>query len=133
MTSEQVEVFSKLITPKSGVEFESATLVSLFNPCVYMYVAANGEALYVGSSKNGIQRVLGRSDHVKAIRSMQECASLMMWQCATLELARQAEAFLITELHPKYNERGHLTALRKAMRSDNVSMYARSSSSYETI
>jgi hypothetical protein len=93
---------AKLVKAGSGVEFQGIDVRSWHTPCVYMYLK-DGAATYVGSSKNGMMRVLCPY-HKQAKEARLECDKLIVWFCANVADARQCERLLIGCVRPKHNE-----------------------------
>jgi hypothetical protein len=94
---------AKLVKAGSGVEFQGIDVRSWHTSCVYMYLK-DGAATYVGSSKNGMMRVLCPY-HKQAKESRLECDKLIVWFCESVADARQSERLLIVCVKPKHNER----------------------------
>ena len=78
-----------------------------------MYVAEDGTALYIGSSKMLLWRAL-RKDHETA-HAREESKSCLFIPCKSIALARQLEQKLIFDLAPKHNKRGGMNQLAEAM------------------
>jgi hypothetical protein len=107
----------RFIVPGSGVRFAGEELKRLLRPCVYVFVK-NDLALYVGMSKNGLNRPF-RVDHVKARRCAEECDELLVYYCHSLEAAEECETILIDLFQPKYNHRKKI-AVRARTVQDNI-------------
>lgn len=72
------------------------------SPCVYIFFRGN-DALYVGMSKLGIQRVFTPKENVSCEDLFKDADDIIIIHLDTEEEARQAERYLITKLLPRYN------------------------------
>lgn len=84
--------------------FNGADLRSLLGHAVYAYFV-DGEAAYVGSSRQGLVRVLAPAHHVLGRGRMGKIESehLVIWPALSEEEARSNERRLIAELQPREN------------------------------
>lgn len=87
---------SETITPER--------LRELLRPCVYQFMK-EGKPLYIGSSAQGLVRVLHPNHHRRAVRKMAD-EIRVEWFVTEAE-ARTAEKKLVSELRPPLNGRAH--------------------------
>jgi Nuclease subunit of the excinuclease complex len=84
---------------------------------VYIWKRAE-HILYVGSSQNGLHRVLNGKHHVIGIKHIQDDDVFEIRYCSSIENARELEQKLIDEYRPLYNHNKmtafdrHLNTLR---------------------
>lgn len=72
------------------------------SPCVYLFIK-DGVALYIGSSKNGLERVIHGSHHRADVREQADKIEVI-W-CKKEQHARDLELQMIRKLQPRFNRR----------------------------
>jgi hypothetical protein len=88
--------------PIDSAAFDVQQLQQLIRPCVYRFVEiSTGRALYIGSSSQGIARVLVRHKHVPRLDHALHRV-VVEWM-STPAAAEIREADLIWELRPPWN------------------------------
>jgi hypothetical protein len=99
LTNAQIPpLFSRMTT------LTSAHVHFLLQPCVYRFMR-DGEVIYVGSSKNGIVRVLCKNHHAKEARKLADEIEIEWFR--TESAARIEERRQISNFKPRYNVFGN--------------------------
>ena len=94
-----------------GQKFKAWDFHALLEPGVYVAVKS-GKPLYVGMGKNLLRRLSGLHHKRHVLRG---CDEILCYPCRSEEAARKLESLLIRRLHPKFNERGEITAVAKQL------------------
>lgn len=84
------------------ITYTKEDLRSVLGVCVYV-IRKGTDYLYVGSTINGLRRVLSPS-HRSAAAAIEDCSHLELIPCADYNEARAMQARLIREHKPKLNK-----------------------------
>lgn len=103
-----------MLGESQGIEFTGETILTLKKPCVYIWFRGD-DALYVGKSANGFERVLDRKHHRMSGPGLIEILPddrVVVWPVETVEIAESLERLAIRAFSPRYNRtNGALTRL----------------------
>ena len=90
----------QLASDGDGFEFAGADFQNMLKPCVYLFLRGD-EVLYIGMSKNGVQRTAQvNHDHAKA---RAEATRVLLYPCKSSQAAERLERVLIRGLCPTSN------------------------------
>jgi hypothetical protein len=99
------ELFARILTflfKHKEIRFNREDIKAMTSPCVYVFFRGN-DALYVGMSRLGIQRMFTQKENVSCEDLFRDADEAMIIPLDTEEEARDAEKYLIRQLLPVYN------------------------------
>jgi hypothetical protein len=88
----------------------------LVSPCVYLFLWG-GKVIYIGMSKRGILRALGKHKHQKDLNKHE----LIVCQAKSASDAKAIELIMIQKLKPKTNIAGNGPRMRMRIKDDITS------------
>ena len=98
------DLFQKIVNSlfkHKEIRFNKEQINAMTSPCVYIFFRGN-DALYVGMSKVGIQRVFTPKENISCEDLFKDADEVIMISLKTEEEAREAERYLVRQLLPRY-------------------------------
>lgn len=105
-------MFERYVRGDNCVEIRAKDLELLRNPGVYLYLNDEDTAIYIGSSVS----MLGRASSHKDKQELRASTKVLFIPCLSVDLARELESQLITDLRPLINKNNSVTDFARKTR-----------------